>query len=190
MNIDATDEELIALLAKNSDLAIEQIFQKYYEYLCNIIYRYLRDGALAEDIAQDVFMELWRKHSSIRIQTSLKAYLKRAAVNKTLNFIRDNKISFDGEDELPGLQGNMVSATAQMEAEEMQLLINQAIDELPERCRMIFLLSRFEDMTYKEIAQKLNISVKTVENQISKALKVLRDTLGPFLSIVFLLIGS
>ncbi len=190
MKNDATDEELIALLAQNSDLAIERIFQKYYEYLCNIIYRYLRDSALAEDIAQDVFMELWRKQASIRIQSSLKAYLKRAAVNRTLNFIRDNKISFEGEDELPGIQGNMTSVTAQLEAEDLQQQINQAIDDLPERCRMIFLLSRFEDMSYKEIAQKLDISVKTVENQISKALKILRTVLGPFLSLMLIWWGG
>jgi RNA polymerase sigma-70 factor (ECF subfamily) len=190
LSIDATDEELIALLADNSDLAIERIFQKYYEYLCNIIYRYLRDGALAEDLAQDVFMELWRKQESIQIKTSLKAYLKRAAVNKTLNFLRDNKITFDGEEELPDIQGNTTSVTEKMEAEELQEQINQAIDGLPERCRMIFLLSRFEDMSYKEIAQKLDVSVKTVENQISKALKILRVALGPFLSLMLIWLGA
>ena len=184
MELDATDEELIALLAVNSDLAIERIFERYYDFLCNIVYRYLRDEALSEDIVQDVFMELWRKHRMIRIKTSLKAYLKRATINKTLNFIRDNKVTFEGEEDLPVLKGSFTSASEQMEADELQEQINQAIDGLPERCRMIFLLSRFEDMSYREIAQKLDISVKTVENQISKALKVLRNDLGPFLSLL------
>jgi RNA polymerase sigma-70 factor (ECF subfamily) len=93
-------------------------------------------------------------------------------------------VTFEGEEDLPVLKGSFTSATEQMEADELQEQINQAIDGLPERCRMIFLLSRFEDMSYKEIAQKLDISVKTVENQISKALKVLRDVLGPFLSLL------
>lgn len=109
----------------------------------------------------------------------MKAYLKRAAVNRTLNFIRDNKITFEGEEELPILKGKITGASAKMEADELQEMINRAIDGLPERCRMIFLLSRFEDMSYNEIAQKLDISVKTVENQISKALKILREVLGP-----------
>ncbi len=177
MNTTWTDEELIALLKENSVLAVERIFQKYYDFLVSIIFRYLHDGALSEDIAQEVFLELWRKHTSIIVQTSLKAYLKRAAVNKTLNFIRDNKVTFDGEDELPALKGKMTAAPEQLEAEELKAFLNQLIDELPDRCRMIFLLSRFEDMSYKEIAQKLDISVKTVENQISKALKILREQL-------------
>ncbi len=184
MNTEWTDEELISLLAQNSELAIERIFQKYYGFLCTVIFRYLRDSNLSEDMAQEVFFELWRKHESIQIQTSLKSYLKRAAVNKTLNFIRDNKITFDGEEELSILKGKIVTPQKKLEAEELQEKINQAIDGLPDRCRMIFLLSRFEDMTYKEIAQKLDISVKTVENQISKALKILRDGLGPFMGFI------
>lgn len=179
MNKDWTDEELLELLKKNSELAVDRIFQRYYAYLCTVIFRYLRDGSLAEDIAQEVFLELWRKHKELTIQTSLKAYLKRAAVNRTLNFIRDNKITFEGEEELPILKGKITGASAKMEADELQEMINRAIDGLPERCRMIFLLSRFEDMSYNEIAQKLDISVKTVENQISKALKILREVLGP-----------
>ncbi len=178
MNTTWTDDELIALLQQNSALAVERIFQKYYGFLVSIIYRYLHDGSLSEDIAQEVFLELWKKQDTIAVQISLKAYLKRAAVNKTLNFIRDNRISFDGEEELPNLTAKMTPATEQLEADELRALISQLVDNLPDRCRMIFLLSRFEDMTHKEIAQKLDISVKTVENQISKALKILREQLG------------
>lgn len=176
-----TDEQLIVLLKKDSGKAVEKIFQKYYTFLCKVVYRILPDAVLVEDLVQEVFMELWRKHPTIRVQSSLKAYLKRATVNKTLNYIRDNKMKFESEDSTYKMEGNLVPVNKQMEANELQQLVQVAVDYLPERCRIIFTLSRFEQLSYKEIAQKLDISVKTVENQISKAIKILKKQLGPYL---------
>lgn len=176
-----TDEELITLLRKNSDRAVELIFQKYYTFLCKTVYRVLPDANLVEDLVQEVFMELWRKHKNLKIQSSLIAYLKRSAINRTLNFIRDNKIKFEGEETLPFLKGTFTPIGAKLEAMEMREIIEQAVDQLPERCRIIFMLSRFEELSHKEIAQRLEISVKTVENQISKALKLLKKALEPYI---------
>ncbi|MEL6864763.1 MAG: sigma-70 family RNA polymerase sigma factor, partial [Bacteroidota bacterium] len=122
----------------------------------------------------------WKKRHRINIQTSLKAYLKRAAVNKSLNYIRDQKIKFEEVGKAPVLSTK--SHNAQLEAKELQEQINLAVNALPERCRIIFSLSRFEEMSYQEIANTLQISTKTVENQISKALKILRQAIGPYLS--------
>ena len=144
------------------------------------MYRILSDENLSEDIAQEVFYELWKKRHRINIQTSLKAYLKRAAVNKSLNYIRDQKIKFEEVSKAPVLSTK--SHNAQLEAKELQEQINLAVNALPERCRIIFSLSRFEEMSYQEIANTLQISTKTVENQISKALKILRQAIGPYLS--------
>ena len=134
------------------------------------------------------FLKFWRKREKIVITTSLKAYLRRAAVNKTLNYIRDQKVKPDGEDRLPPLESKSVSINQQLEAAELKILIDRSIDQLPKRCRLVFVLSRFEDMSYQEIADKLDISIKTVENQISKALKYLRASLGPYISPIFLLL--
>ena len=179
--IDQTDEKILELLPINGDKAMELMFKKYYAFLAKILIRVIPDENLAEDLAQDVFMDVWRKRDTININTSLKAYLRRAAVNKALNYIRDRKIRWEEEDKQPELASKLVAVTDQLEADELQTLIDQSIDELPERCRAVFSLSRFEDMTYQEIADELNISIKTVENQVSKALKMLRISLAKYL---------
>lgn len=143
-----------------------------------------------EDIAQDVFYELWKKRARLTIKTSLKAYLRRAAMNKALNFIRDQKIKFDDEEKQAPLESKIPSINQKLEAAELQQLIDQVIDDLPERCRVVFVLSRFEEMSYNEIAKQLDISSKTVENQISKALKILRVRLGDYLNLFFILLSQ
>jgi len=175
------DQELLALLKKNPDRGIEQIFRQYYAYVCQAVYRILPDESLVEDLCQEVFLELWRKRSRIEVKSSLRAYLRRAAVNRTLNYIRDQKITFDESNETFQFPSRIVGAVQEIEAQELEKLIDLAIDQLPERCRLVFVLSRFHNMAYKQIADELNISVKTVENQISKALKYLRQMLGPYL---------
>jgi len=176
-----TDKELIRLLDDDSERAIVLIFEAYYSYICKAVYRIIPHAALVEDLAQEVFLELWRKRSQLRITTSLKAYLRRAAVNKSLNYIRDERVKLTDEARAPEIQAKRAGALERMEAQELQAVIDQAVDSLPDRCRIIFVLSRFEDMAYKEIAEQLGISAKTVENQISKALRHLREQLGPYL---------
>ena len=184
-----SDQELITILQKGNDQAIDILFRRHYSFVCQAVYRILKDGNTAEDIAQEVFFGLWKKRETLNITISVKAYLKRAAVNKSLNFIRDQKIKFDDkEEQLPILSSNQSTTQQELEAEDLQKKIDEAIDSLPEKCRLVFTLSRFEEMSYKEIAEHLDISIKTVENQISKALKVLRTELGSFLSVVLLLI--
>jgi RNA polymerase sigma-70 factor (ECF subfamily) len=175
------DQELLALLKKSPDQGIEQIFRQYYAYVCQAVYRILPDESLVEDLCQEVFLELWRKRSRIEVKTSLRAYLRRAAVNRTLNYIRDQKVTFDESSEDFQLPSQLIGAAQALEAKELEKFIDLAIDQLPERCRLVFILSRFHDMSYKQIADELNISVRTVENQISKALKYLRQMLGPHL---------
>ncbi len=175
-----TDEQILVILANDEDRAVELFFRKYYGYLCNVVYRILPDAALSEDLAQDVFFEFWKKRESLKIQTSARAYLKRAAINKSLNYIRDRKMRFSDEEELPKQASLDQNSQQNLEVSELKDQIQQSIDLLPERCRLIFMLSRFEEMSYQQIADELDISIKTVENQISKALKFLRKNLAPF----------
>ncbi|MBK7872326.1 MAG: RNA polymerase sigma-70 factor [Saprospiraceae bacterium] len=155
-----------------------------------MVYQVVADAVIAEDIGQEVFFEIWRRKDQLVINTSLKAYLRRSAVNRTLNYLRDRKIKWEDDQELPMLEDDTPSTTQLLEAEELQEHIDNAIDQLPEKCRIVFMLSRQEDLSYQEIADHLNISIKTVENQISKALKHLRAVLKPYLSggLLFLLI--
>jgi len=175
-----TDSEILELFETNKDKAIEAMFQQYYNYVCHAIYNIIKDRVQVEDIAQEVFYEFWKKKENIKISTSLKAYLRRSSVNKALNFIRDQKVKFDDEEKINELDmAESSNAQDQMEYGELQEVVNNAIENLPEKCRIVFSLSRFEGLTYKEIAAELSISTKTVENQISKALKILRVQINP-----------
>lgn len=185
--IEYTDEELLALLPTDGESAIDLIFRKYYSFLCKSIYRIIPDTQITEDLAQEVFYEVWRKREHLKINTSLKAYLKRAALNKALNYIRDQKIDFRNAPAKEELISKQDSIVQELAADNLQQEIDAAIDNLPERCRLIFVLSRFEEMSYRQIAEQLNISMKTVENQISKALKSLRIALADHLPLSLLL---
>jgi RNA polymerase sigma-70 factor (ECF subfamily) len=183
-----TDEELLALLAKEEEQAIDLIFRKYYSFLCKSIYRIIPDTQITEDIAQDVFYELWKKRKNLRINSSLKAYLKRAALNKALNYIRDQKIDLRNAPPKEDLVSNNLNIFQSLAEKDLQEEIEQAIDGLPDRCRLVFILSRFEEMTYQQIADSLDISIKTVENQISKALKTLKTALAAYLPTLLILL--
>lgn len=177
------DADLIRRLQAGEDQAFKSLFDRYYRYLVVTVFNVLGDRDKARDLAQDVFYELWKRKAQIQIQSSLKSYLRRAAINKTLNYIKAQRLDFS-EPEV--FQQEKLSQTAsaqeQLEADDLQQLINTAIEKLPEKCRLVFSLCRLEGLSHKEIAAKLNISVKTVENQMTKAMKVLRSVIQPHIS--------
>ena len=181
------DEELLNLLSTGDESAIDLIFRKYYSFLCKSVHRIISDEQITEDLAQEVFYELWKKREKLHINSSLKAYLKRAVINKALNYIRDQKIDLRNAPAKEDLKSKGITVIQKIAVDDLQQKIDQAIDSLPERCRLVFVLSRFEEMSYQQIADQLGISIKTVENQISKALKSLRKALASHLSIGFLL---
>lgn len=160
--------------------SVEQLFKLHYAFVCNVINRYVRDRYKTEDIAQEMFAELWQKRDHLMIHTSAPAYLRRMAISRTLNFLRDSKkynwedlkTSIETEAGYPGQSNDII---LKMEEEELKKCLDAAIQALPEKCRLVFLLNRQEEMSYAEVAKHLNISVKTVENQIGKALKLLRQ---------------
>jgi RNA polymerase sigma-70 factor (ECF subfamily) len=161
------------------------LFRQHYSYVCNIIHKYVGDKSKVEDIAQELFSELWIKRDTILIHTSLVAYLRRMAISRSLNYLRDTrKHDWDDlESAADTLQDPMYQSPAaimQLEMAELRSRIDQAIEGLPEKCRVVFLLSRNDEMSYAEISQQLGISVKTVENQIGKALKLLRLALQDY----------
>jgi RNA polymerase sigma-70 factor (ECF subfamily) len=138
------------------------------------------DSATAEDMSQEVFVEVWNRRETLDVKTSLKGYLRMIAVNKTLNYIRSKKMNFEQEDAVLHIPSTENSSQIILEAEDLKNAINHAVDKLPERCRIIFGLSRYEEKTYREISEELDISIKTVENQMSKALKIVRKAVLEF----------
>ena len=157
-----------------SDQGFEKVFQEYYGPLLNISRKVLNDGVTAEDIVQDVFLKLWSNRFNTTIKTSLKSYLHRAVINACLNELEKRKrIQIMENLPEPVIQYSESSPSP----EELRKRLNQAIAMLPPRVQIVFSLSRFEGLTNQEIADYLNISKKTVENQMGKALSKLRELL-------------
>ena len=148
------------------------------------MHRFIRDRATVEDLAQNVLIRFWEKRHQINITSSLKAYLHRMAVNEALGYIRKHKKVIEEEFTATTPIGSTDSVEDEFLHTELEGKITTAINSLPPKCRAIFQLSRFEDLTYKEIAKKLGISVKTVENQMGKALRVLREKMKDYLHIL------
>ena len=178
-----SDSDIIFLLNADEEKAISLLFDNYYDYLCNVVYRVIHDRDYAEDIVQEIFFEVWKKRDSIKIDTSLRGYLRRAAVNRSLNHLRKKKMQFaEDEEAVLRVPAKSIDGQAELERSELENRIHAAIDTLPPKCKIVFGLSRFENMSYQEIANSLDISVKTVENQISKALRILRSSLDHYVT--------
>lgn len=178
-----TDEEILALFKQDASKGIELIFTNYYEVMCRSAMRITKNRSLAEDIVQEVFYELFRKREKIEIR-SLSGYLKRAVFNRAINKVKSNKELFDSDDLNIELTDNSISSQDSLEYKELEDYLNEVIDGLPEKCRLVFVLNRFEDLSYKEVASKLGISVKTVENQMSKALRILREEMVSYKNLL------
>jgi RNA polymerase sigma-70 factor (ECF subfamily) len=168
------EKELLERLLLSEEVAFRQIFDAYYPYLTATAYRYLHEREKAKDMAQDAFVALWDGRTSIEINTSLKSYLRQIVVNKCLNYLkREKRIDFSEPALLPDTAFEP-EAYRQLEEAALTHKIQTVVDQLPERCRIIFCMSRFDEKSHKEIAEALGISTKTIENQITRALKALR----------------
>ena len=158
----------------DDEVFIEQLFRTHYASLCRAVYPIVRDQATAEDIVQDVFLKVWRNRTTLDTDQPVKAYLFRAAINTALNFLEKNKRHTLWDDSLTDRFG--VNDTEEtINYQEVKQKIAQALDQLPPKCKVVFSLSRFEDMSYTEIARHLDISVKAVEKHMGKALKIMRQ---------------
>lgn len=167
---------------KNYIEALEQVFKIHYRALCYAANNIVNDQNAAEDIVQDVFVNLIKKQNEIEINSSLKGYLFKSIFNTALNYNERSKRSIVVEDDILELAaGATCDVDEYLEQVELEDRIAQAMNALPPKCRSIFILNRYDDLKYKEIALHLGISVKTVENQMGKALKRMRLYLRPYI---------
>ena len=173
-----TDDILWKRLIQSGDKeAFRLLYTKYFTPLCRFIFLYVQDEMEAEELATDIFVNVWERREELDFSLSLKAYLFQSARNKALNFLRDRKekVPLDFLESMPDAGGSQEEA---LELEELQRLIEEAVCSLPKKCQMIFRKSREENKTYREIAEELDISSKTIETQISVAIKHIRNFLG------------
>lgn len=184
-----SDADLLQLIIGSNPKGLEILFKTYHRQLWIFANQILKDADAAEDIVQEVFTKIWERRERLQIDTSLKAYLYTATKNTALNKIKsESRISWLDEsfEENESLTEN--NTIGLIEAKSLEQKINFIIESLPNKCGLIFKMSRFENMSYKEIAEALQLSVKTVENQMSKALMILRKNLKNYLSVLFTLI--
>ena len=185
------DQQQIVALVAGDITAFEMIFKTYYQPLCNYAFTFLRDKEEAEEIVQTTFLSVWEKHNTLAIRTSVKPYLYAMVRNACLNVIKHEKIKQKHVVEEIALASPSHESVAQTVASnELEVKIQEAMEHLPEQCRLVFKLSRFEELKYSEIAQQLGISIKTVENHMGKALKIMREQLKDYLPIVLVLMNG
>lgn len=184
------DQHLLRLTAEGDQRAYRQLFDAYYASVARTAWHYVRDEALAFDVAQEVFAELWRRSADITIDYSLAAYLRRMAVSHALNLLRARR-RLDFTATTTEIEEPLTTVTPlhEVAGRELETKIQQLIAALPERCRIIWLLCREEGKTQRETAELLNISLKTVENQMTIALRKLQEGLAKhgFLTFLWLL---
>ena len=167
------------LLGAGDQSAFDTIYARYWETLYQTAFYLLKDADASMDIVQDIFVWLWEKREKVDIQ-SLPAYLKAAVKFKVANYIRDGKIRDSFFTEMQPLSSGQTDPF-HAEVRELKAIIDQAIQELPDKCRTIYLLSKQEKLSNKEIASHLGISVKTVEAQMTIALKRIRSAVGKYM---------
>lgn len=164
----------------------KQVFESFYPRLLRFAGEYVKDKQEAENILQNVFLTLWEKRNTLRADTNLTAYLMTLVKSRCLNYLKHKNIvdAYSKKTQTLHQQESIFNYYAiskfdpeQIDIESLELLVEKAIGELPEQCRKVFELSRYEGLKYKEIAERLNISVKTVETHMSNALKILRINL-------------
>ena len=167
------------------DLAFERLFKAHYKELHVYASVILKDEDVAEEIVQNMFLKFWEKRKLLQIQSSVKAYLYKCTYNDCLNHLKHQKIKTKYQDfAIYTMNDQHEPASAKAELTELELKLREALNELPEHCRTIFQMSRFEELKYKEIATQLGISIKTVENQMGKALRILRIKLADFITLI------
>jgi RNA polymerase sigma-70 factor (ECF subfamily) len=169
---------------------LEQLFRGHYAGLCRFAMGYVKQQEAAQEIVQEAFVSLWEKRHTIDPEKQVKGYLSTTVRNRCLNYLRDNRkfssdlLAIENHADFAGY-----AQPDKLVEQELRVKIDRAVAELPEKCREIFVLNRYGSLKYQQIADRLGISVKTVETQMSKALQHLRLRLAEYLPVMFFLIS-
>ncbi|MFQ5676141.1 MAG: RNA polymerase sigma-70 factor [bacterium] len=175
---DSPSDEQLSLRIKRADAdAFQHLYHRYFETLFAYLWRRTRDGEVSKDLAQETFLKLWTHRRSLDPAKSIKAYLYRIANNLSIDHQRKQSL----EAAYAAREAQLGKAVMQQESPELTEAVHLAIANLPDAIRVVFTLNRFEGLKYREIAETLDISVKTVESRMSKALKILQEKLHPLL---------
>jgi RNA polymerase sigma-70 factor (ECF subfamily) len=175
------DRAQVARLIEGDERAFDEIFRAWYAPLVRAAETMLRERAIAEEIVQEVMLELWRRREQLDPGGSAQAYLFQAMRNRALNHLRHLQVQRRTAPRLAVDEARAATAPSRLVAQEIDVALRAALDTLTPRCREVFELSRVHGLKYGEIAEQLGVSVKAVEAQMGKALRTLRERLAPWL---------
>jgi len=167
--------------------AFEKLFKSHFLHLCNFASQYVSDMDAARDICQKVFILLWENRENINPDQNIRSYLFTAVKNRSLNYIRDHKKYRSRVLDIDIQDVDMAFEEDQFAAADLESKIAKALNSLPEKCRQVFEMSRYQDKKYQEIADELAISKKTVEAHMSRALRTMREDLKEYLHLLLIL---
>jgi RNA polymerase sigma-70 factor, ECF subfamily len=189
--METIDKQVVKLLKERNEAIFKQVFKDNFKNLQAYAVTIVNDMQTAEEIVQQVFFKIWDRTDNLNIEASLAAYLYRAVYNESCNYLKHVKVKRAYQQHTIYTMHNMSTekASKKVLTSELEKQISVALNELPEQCRTVFQLSRFESLKYQQIASKLNISIKTVEAHMGKALKLMRIKLVDYLPFLFILIN-
>lgn len=168
------DKRLFDAIKDNSQTAFKVVYEEYFAKLTQFITRMSRDEDLAEEVVQRTMIKVWEQRDKIILTTSLKSYLYKVSYNEYLMYLRKKS-------KFPNIEDSVIEAIDELEEEnDNDILldkIRKEIDNLPPKCREVFILSKVDGLKYKEIAEQLNISTKTIENHMTKAMRIIREAM-------------
>lgn len=198
MSVSPDDRRLILKVKRGNIFAFEKLFKTHYRNLCLFAEFYVREKVMAEEIVGNFFLKFWEKRKDIDIKGSVKSYFYKSTYNQCIKYLEHLKVMKKYETYARNMLENkeLLSPSsenyplANLISKEIVNDIEKAIAGLPEKCREIFCLCRFDEMSYQDVSVKLNISVNTVRTQMSRALSKLRESLKDYLPILLLLAGS
>jgi len=172
-----------------SEAEFEALFKAHFRELHTYAYTLVNDWDNAEEVVQGLFLKLWERNDWAGIHTSIKSYLYRCIYHDSLNLLRRQKVhSRYQELTAPTIGYHSGDAAERIKLNEVETHLAKALNKLPEKCRATFHLSRFEGLKYQQIADQLQISVKTVETHMVKALKILRKEMAEFLPVTLFIL--
>lgn len=180
-----SDTELSTKLINGDADAFAALFRKYYELLYQFAGRFVKDPQTSESIVQDVFVKIWENKSKLELKSNIKSYLYAAVKNQSLNYLRREQFVVHTLDDVESEPGNNREPGKELDRKEIIEAVHKAIEKLPFQRRQIFIMKKFENLTYEEIADIQNISINTVKTQMKRALQSLRQNLSYLLSILF-----
>lgn len=175
------NENIVNRLASGDESAYRKVFDSYYRSLVISAFQILKNEVLSKDAVQEVFLELWKNRARLTPKVILFPYLKRSVINRSLNILKSRKHHISaGSESLNILEDKSRQPDEDYEDNEFEAHIHRAIDRMPDRCRAVFMACKMKGLSHAEIADELGISKKTIENQITKALKILRSEIAKY----------